>query len=152
MASIVTGKIADAGGTCSIEYSATPSYVRNGSTVTITVKCSVYGWGKYYRAYLNGSLVIDSQDTTVYKTFTYNNAAAKTYSFPMEARLHTQDGRDEHVYYETASIYVPAYVPPGPQVYVNVNGTEKKASQVYIHAGGVWKPGTLKYKTGGVWK
>lgn len=152
MASIKTGKITDAGGTASIEYYATPSYTRSGSKVTITVRCSVYGWGKYYRAYLNGALVIDSTDTSINKTFTYDNANAKTYTFSMEARVRTQDGSDEYAYYETASIYVPAYVPPGPEVHVKVDGAWKKASGVYLNAGGTWKSGTLKYNAGGVWK
>lgn len=146
------GKIQDAYGTCSIYYSASASYTRNGSAVTISISNYLYGWGAYYRAYLNGSLVIDSEDKTVYKTFTYNNAAAKTYTFSMQARVCASTDGNEYVYNGTLSIDVPAYVPPGPEVYVNVNGAEKKASKVYIHAEGVWKPGTLKYKTGGVWK
>lgn len=151
-ASIVTGKITDAGGTASIEYYAIPSYTRNGSKVTITVRCSVYGWGKYYRAYLNGALIIDSEDTSVTKTFTYDNAGAKTYSFSMEARVRTQDGIDEYTYYKTVSIDVPAYVPPGPEVYVNVDGTWKKASGIYVNVEGTWTPGTLKYNAEGEWK
>lgn len=115
MASINTGKISDGGGTASIEYSATATYVRSGSAVRITVKCSVYGWGKYYRAYLNGSMVIDSEDTTVYKTFSYNDAAAKTYSFPMKAYVQTATGYEGYEYTNTLTIDVPAYVPdPDP--------------------------------------
>lgn len=115
MASIKTGKITDGGGTASIDYSATATYVRSGSTVTITVKCSVYGWGHYYQAFLNGVKVIDSEDTTVYRTFTYDNAAAKTYSFPMKAYVQTAAGYEGYEYTSALSIDVPAYVPdPDP--------------------------------------
>lgn len=111
MASIVQ-KVNDGGGTAYIEYYATASYTRSGNTVTITVKCSVYGWGKYYQAFLNGSLVIDSQDTTVYKTFTYNDASAKTYSFAMKAYLQTATSYSGYEYTETLSIDVPAASSP----------------------------------------
>ncbi len=149
MASITTGKITDGGGTASIEYYATATYTRSGSKVTITVKCSVYGWGKYYRAYLNGSMVIDSTNTTVYKTFTYDNAAAKTYSFSMKAYLQTATGYSGYEYTETLTIDVPA---ASAQVWANVNGAWKKARKVYARVIGAWKEGLVKFKTGGAWK
>ena len=136
MATISTGKISDGGGTASITYSATATYTRSGSKVTITVKCSVYGWGKYYQAFLNGSKVIDSTDTTVYKTFAYDNAAAKTYSFSMKAYLQTASGYSGYEYTATLTIDVPA---ASAQVWVNVNGTWKKAGKVYVRVSGTWK-------------
>lgn len=132
MASIKTGKITDGGGTASIEYSATATYARSGSKVTITVKCSVYGWGKYYRAYLSGAMVIDSTDTTVYQTFTYNDAAAKTYSFPMKAYVQTATAYEGYEFTETLTIDVPAYVPdtdPGP----DPDPTAKLVNKVIIN-------------------
>lgn len=138
MASITTGKITDGGGTASIEYYATATYTRSGSKVTITVKCSVYGWGHYYRAYLNGDLAIDSEDTTVYKTFTYDNASAKTYSFAMKAYVQTAAGYSGYEYTETLTVDVPAYVPPGAQAWVNPDGTWRKA-KTFLNVAAAWK-------------
>lgn len=135
--------------TAGIDYTATASYTRSGSKVTITVKCTVTGWGHYYKAFLNGTEVIDSVDTTVYKTFTYDNAAAKTYSFPMKTYLQAIaeiDGQEKNA---TLTIYVPA---ASAQVWVNVNGIWKKASKVYAKVSGAWQEGLVKFKTGGAWK
>ena len=40
----------------------------------------------------------------------------------------------------------------GPTVYINVGGTWKQASAVYVKSSGAWKEGQLKIKTGGAWK
>ena len=40
----------------------------------------------------------------------------------------------------------------GPTVYINVGGTWKQASAVYVKSSGAWKDGQLKIKTGGAWK
>jgi len=45
--------------------------------------------------------------------------------------------------------------PPLPNVYVNVNGTWKQASQVYVNVSGVWKDvvnDKLYVKIGASWK
>lgn len=134
MASIKTGKITDGGGTASIDYSATATYARSGSKVTITVKCSVYGWGHYYQAFLNGAKVIDSEDTTVYRTFTYNDASAKTYSFPMKAYVQTEAGYEGYEYTETLSVDVPAYVPdPAPDPDPDPDPVTKRVNQLIIN-------------------
>lgn len=40
----------------------------------------------------------------------------------------------------------------GPTVYINVGGTWKKASKVYVKSSGAWKEGQLKINVGGAWK
>ena len=40
----------------------------------------------------------------------------------------------------------------GPTVWLNVIGTWKKASAVYVKSSGVWKEGQLKINVGGAWK
>lgn len=40
----------------------------------------------------------------------------------------------------------------GPTVYINVGGTWKQASAVYVKSSGAWKEGQLKIKTEGAWK
>lgn len=124
--------------TAGIEYSATATYTRSGSKVTITVKCTVDGWGHYYQAFLNGSMVIDSEKTTVYKTFTYDNAAAKTYSFPMKTYIQAIKEIDGQEKTATLTVDVPAYVPPGAQAWVNPDGTWRKA-KTWLNVADVWK-------------
>lgn len=135
--------------TAGIDYTATASYTRSGSKVTITVKCTVTGWGHYYQAFLNGVKVIDSEDTTVYRTFTYDNAAAKTYSFPMKTYLQAIAEIDGQEKTATLTISVPA---ASARVWVNVDGAWKKDSRVWANAAGAWKDGLVKIETGGAWK
>ena len=40
----------------------------------------------------------------------------------------------------------------GPTVYINVGGTWKQASKVYVKSSGAWKEGQLKINVGGAWK
>ena len=40
----------------------------------------------------------------------------------------------------------------GPTVYINVGGTWKQASAVYVKSSGAWKEGQLKINVGGSWK
>lgn len=153
MAEIVQ-RLKDSGGESYIEYYATASYVRDGSKVTITVRCSLYGYGYVAWAYLNDVELArqPAAGTVINKTFTYDNAAAKTYSFNMKARLQTARGYQSYYYTETLTIDVPAYVPPGSEVYVKVSGAWKKASKVYTKVNGAWKEGIVKVKVGGAWK
>lgn len=153
MASIVQ-RLRDGGGTAYIEYYATPSYTRNGSKVTVSIRCSLYGYGYVAWAYLAGVELArqPASGTVITKTFTYDNAEAKTYSYEMKVRLQTASQYQSYYYTETVSIDVPAYVPPGPEVYVKVGGTWKEVSNVYVKVNGAWKEGTVNVKVGGVWK
>lgn len=99
----------DAGGYAEINCTATATYVRSGSTVTITVTVKVYdSQGHYFNVTLNGAYVIEQQNTTVTKTFTYNDASAKTYSFPMVAYIQTAAGYTGESTSGTLTIDVPA--------------------------------------------
>ena len=51
---------------------------------------------------------------------------------------------------QTVSFAAPALL--GPTVYINVGGTWKLASAVYVKSSDAWKEGQLKIKTGGAWK
>ena len=51
---------------------------------------------------------------------------------------------------KTVSFAAPALL--GPTVYINVGGTWKQASAVYVKNSGAWKEGHLKIKTEGAWK
>ena len=51
---------------------------------------------------------------------------------------------------QTVSFAAPALL--GPTVYINVGGTWKQASAVYVKSSGAWKEGQLKIKTEGAWK
>lgn len=139
MASIVE-TLSDGGGKTHIEYYASAAYVRNGSKVTITVTCSIYGWGYTCWAYLAGTEIARNPDpaTTVKKTFNYDNADAKTYSFTMGAKLSTAKDYPSYDYTATLTIDVPAYVPPGAQAWVNPDGTWRKA-EGSLNVDGVWK-------------
>lgn len=121
--------------TSGIDYTATASYTRSGSKVTITVKCTVTGWGHIFQAFLAGAKVIDSTETTVYKTFTYDNAAAKTYSFSMKTYLQAIAEIDGQEKTATLTIYVPA---AGAQAWVNPDGTWRKA-KTFLNVAAVWK-------------
>ena len=50
----------------------------------------------------------------------------------------------------TVSFAAPALL--GPTVYINVGGTWKQASAVYVKSSGAWKDGQLKINVGGAWK
>lgn len=139
MAQIVE-TLTDGGGKTYIEYYTSATYVRSGSKVTITVKCSIYGYGYTYWAYLNGTEIARNPDSavTIYKTFTYDNAAAKTYSFTMGAKLSTAKEYPSYDYTATLTVDVPAYVPPGAQAWVNPDGTWRKA-KTWLNVADVWK-------------
>lgn len=160
MAQIVQ-RLKDSGGTSYIEYYATPSYTRNGSKVTVSIRCSLYGWGYVSWAYLDGVELARQPDsgTVITKTFTYDNAAAKTYSYEMKARLQTAREYESYYYTETVSIDVPAYIPPvngssiaGGSTYSLVSGAWKKNDSAYIKVNGVWKESQTFVKNNGVWK
>ena len=51
---------------------------------------------------------------------------------------------------QTVSFAAPALL--GPTVYINVGGTWKQASAVYVKSSGAWKEGQLKINVGGAWK
>lgn len=51
---------------------------------------------------------------------------------------------------EASTFTAPALL--GPTVYINVGGTWKQASAVYVKSSGAWKEGQLKINVGGAWK
>lgn len=51
---------------------------------------------------------------------------------------------------ESSTFAAPALL--GPTVYINVGGTWKQASAVYVKSSGAWKDGQLKINVGGAWK
>ena len=51
---------------------------------------------------------------------------------------------------QTVSFAAPELL--GPTVYINVGGTWKQASAVYVKSSGAWKEGQLKINVGGAWK
>ena len=51
---------------------------------------------------------------------------------------------------KSVSFAAPALL--GPTVYINVGGTWKQASAVYVKSSGAWKEGQLKINVGGAWK
>ena len=51
---------------------------------------------------------------------------------------------------KSVSFTAPALL--GPTVYINVGGTWKQASAVYVKSSGAWKEGQLKINVGGAWK
>ena len=51
---------------------------------------------------------------------------------------------------ESSTFTAPALL--GPTVYINVGGTWKQASAVYVKSSGAWKEGQLKINVGGAWK
>ena len=51
---------------------------------------------------------------------------------------------------KSVSFVAPALL--GPTVWLNVGGTWKQASAVYVKSSGAWKEGQLKIKTEGAWK
>lgn len=150
----IVESLKDSGGSAYIEYYTSPSYTRNGSKVTVSIRCSLYGWGYVAWAYLDDVELArqPASGTVITKTFTYDDAEAKTYSYEMKVRLQTASQYQSYYYTNTVSIDVPAYVPPGPEVYVKVGGTWKEASNVYVKVNGAWKEGTMKVKVDGAWK
>ena len=105
----LNNKRSDAGGYAEINCIATATYARSGSQVTITVTVKVYdSQGHYFNVTLNGAYVIQEQNTTVTKTFTYDDAEAKTYSFPMVAYIQTAAGYTGESTTGTLTIDVPA--------------------------------------------
>ena len=57
---------------------------------------------------------------------------------------------DTSTSHKSVSFAAPALL--GPTVYINVGGTWKQASAVYVKSSGAWKEGQLKIKTEGAWK
>lgn len=51
---------------------------------------------------------------------------------------------------EASTFTAPALL--GQTVYINVGGTWKQASAVYVKSSGAWKEGQLKINVGGAWK
>ena len=133
----LNNKRSDAGGYAEINCTATADCVRNGSQVTITVTVKVYdSQGHYFNVTLNGAYVIEQQNTTVTRTFTYDDAAAKTYSFPMVAYIQTAAGYTGESTSGTLTIDVPA---AGAQGYVNVDGVARTIVKTLVNVGGVGK-------------
>ena len=58
--------------------------------------------------------------------------------------------QDTSTSHKTVSFAAPALL--GPTVYINVGGTWKQASAVYVKSSGAWKEGQLKINVGGAWK
>lgn len=138
----LNNKRSDAGGYAEINCIATATYVRSGSQVTITVTVKVYdSQGHYFNVTLNGAYVVEQQNTTVTKTFTYDDATAKTYSFPMVAYIQTAAGYTGESTTGTLTIDVPA---AGAQGYINIGGVKKNVIKTLVNVGGVGKEANAK--------
>lgn len=143
----LNNKRSDAGGYAEINCIATATYVRSGSQVTITVTVKVYdSQGHYFNVTLNGAYVIEQQNTTVTKTFTYDDAEAKTYSFPMVAYIQTAAGYTGESTTGTLTIDVPA---AGAQGFINIGGVKKKVIKGLVNVNGVGKEANVKVNSGG---
>lgn len=138
----LNNKRSDAGGYAKINCIATATAARSGSSVTITVTVKVYdSQGHYFNVTLNGDYVIEQQNTTVTKTFTYDDATAKTCSFPMVAYIQTAAGYTGESTTGTLTIDVPA---AGAQGYINIGGAKKKVIKTLVNVGGVGKEANAK--------
>lgn len=138
----LNNKRSDAGGYAEINCIATATAARSGSSVTITVTVKVYdSQGHYFNVTLNGAYVIEQQNTTVTRTFTYDDAAAKTYSFPMVAYIQTAAGYTGESTTGTLTIDVPA---AGAQGYVNIGGVARPIVKTLVNVGGVGKEANAK--------
>ena len=148
-------KHSDTGGYAQVYGTVTASYVRNGNKVTITITVTINSTFLHAHRYgvnVNGVAFItqDNGLKTATKTYTYDDASAKTYSFPVTTYVQTAAGYSGYTdTYGPLTIDVPA---AGAEGYIKVNGTWKKASKVYVKVNGAWKECTVKFKTGGAWK
>lgn len=148
-------KHSDKGGYAQVYGTVTASYVRNGNKVTITITVTINSTFLHAHRYgvnVNGVSYIDQDNklTTATKTYTYDDASAKTYSFPVTTYVQTAAGYSGYTdTYGPLTIAVPA---AGAQPYIKVNGAWKKVSKVYVKVNGAWKECTVKFKTGGAWK
>jgi len=147
----------DTGGYAQISGTVSASYVRSGSKVTITITVTLgsdpYPLHAYRYGVDIGGVTFISQDnslTTATKTYTYDDASAKTYSYSVSTYLQT--ARSYSGYTDTYSSLTIAVPAAGAEAYIKVNGTWKKASAVYVKVNGAWKECIVKFKTGGVWK
>lgn len=141
----------DSGGTATCYGSVSAAYSRSGSKVTITVSVTLTdGQGKYWGVSIDDVDVRYNSVGTTTKTYTYDNAAAKTYSFVVKSYVQTATGYAGQTYtHDPLTISVPA---AGAEAYIKVNGAWKKASAVYVKVNGSWKEAVVKFKAGGVWK
>lgn len=141
----------DSGGTATCYGSVSATYSRSGSKVTITVSVTLTsGQGKYWGVSIDDVDVRYNEVGTTTKTYTYDNAAAKTYSFVVKSYVQTATGYAGQTYtHDPLTVSVPA---ASGQCYVKVNGAWKKASKVYTKVNGAWKEGIVKVKVNGAWK
>lgn len=145
----------DTGGSANLYGSVTASYARVGSTVKITVVIKVTsGKGKYWGLSFNGESILHEQTGTVTRTFSYDDATAKTYSYPVSVYIQTATSYAGYSQSYSLTIDVPA-VPTGPGVpsqvyisngwkditglYVKVSGSWKKTNGIYLKVAGAWK-------------
>lgn len=140
----------DTGGTASITGTASASYVRSGSKITVTVTVKITdGWGKYWNVQVAGTGVISEEIGTATKTYTYNTTSAQTYSYAITSYIQTATSyAGESMNHGTLTIDVPA---ASALPYVNVNGTWKQATP-WVNVGGTWKKVISYVNAGGTWK
>ena len=138
---------------CSIYGTVSATYVREGSKVKITITTKVTGGsGRYYQVHVNNDDAISfAQSTgTKTKTYTYDDPAAKTYSFGVWIYLQYQSGYDGYTYTKgPLTIDVPV---AGAQVYTKQGGAWKTADKTYVKVNGVWKEELTQCKAEGEWK
>ena len=147
----VANRRVDSGGEATCYGSVSATYARSGSRVTITVSVTLTsGSGKYWGVSIDDVDVRYNAAGTTTKTYTYDNAAAKTYSFVVKSYVQTATSYAGQTYtHDPLTISVPA---AGAEAYIKVNGAWKRASAVYVKVNGAWTECTVKFKTGGVWK
>lgn len=147
----VANRRKDSGGLAECYGSVSATYARSGSKVTITVSVTLTdGRGKYWGVSIDDVDVRYNELGTTTKTYTYDNAAAKTYSFVVRSYVQTATSYAGQTYtHDPLTIYVPA---ASGQCYAKVNGVWKKGSKVYTKVNGAWKEGIVKAKVSGAWK
>ena len=145
-------KHSDAGGYAQVYGTVTASYVRNGNKVTITITVTINSTFLHAHRYgvnVNGVAFVtqDNGLKTATKTYTYDDASAKTYSFPVTTYVQTAAGYSGYTdTYGPLTIAVPA---AGAQAYINVGGVAKKVVNCYVNVGGAAKKVNIKVNSGG---
>lgn len=141
----------DSGGTATCYGSVSATYSRSGSKVTITVSVTLTsGSGKYWGVSIDDVDVRYNSVGTTTKTYTYDNAAAKTYSFVVKSYVQTATSYEGQTYtHDTLTISVPA---ASGQTYTKVSGAWKKGGENYAEINGTPKKSIVKAKVEGAWK
>lgn len=145
----------DSGGSASLYGSVTATYTRVGSTVKIVATIKVTSWaGKYAALDFNGETVIRESTGTVTRTFSYDNASAKTYTYPVSAYIQTATTYAGYTQSYSLTIDVPA-APTGSGIVsqVRVNSAWKQITGMHVKVSGSWKKVNDAYvKVNGAWK